>query len=165
MSRLPEDEGYIQAKRLTEILRLRSVGYRPADIGDLLGVEYGGPIGRRMVEKILRDAAEEYRAENQATIARASLEQNERLEWLYSVCARWIEWTRVAEDGVLLPPDEKIIRAAVSILDRQARLLGLDVKTSMGPGASGQDWFASAPIQEVIKRGEQLGFIMPVKFE
>lgn len=151
-----DDQGLMEERRRAEILRLRVVGYNAKEIGDRLDSTFGGPLTRRQVDRVLRDIAEEQRAENEELCAQLRTEQNERLEWLYAVCAK-----RIAE-----APDEKMIRAAVLVLDRQSKLHGLDARgpTAAGSTSRDEEWIKKAPIDQVIKLGEQMGLTMPGKF-
>lgn len=149
-----DDMGVMIERQRAEVLRLRVVGYNSAQIGERLDKLLGGPISRRQVDRILKSIAEEQREENFEYYEQMQSVQVARLEWLYSICAR-----RMEEAGV----DDKLIRAAVMVLDRQAKLLGLDARGPMAAAGSSrdEDWIKKAPIADVIKLGESLGMKLP----
>lgn len=135
--------------------------------------KYG--ISVRQVSRILRAGAEQVRADTAGIVAEQFHLQLARLERLYSIVEMEIQayeeyMIAVREAraaGTNITPvkfDERPFRVAVLIMDRQAKLLGLD-RGGIGPSdRSPTRWLDEAPIEEVVSYAKQLKMNLPTEF-
>lgn len=143
------------AEGVEEILRRRAAGELYPAIAAALGYS------ERHVHRLISEAAERCRRDNAALVAKRFLEHDRRCEHLYDVCLRRIQAQIEAGDF-----DDRVIRAAVTVLDRQARLLGLDASKRVGGGGDGPNaWLDKAPLSDVVREAKILGLELPKEFD
>lgn len=114
----------------------------------------------RHAERLLAEMGEKMRKRNDARVSRRFLEHDARCEHLYSLVVA--EINKQAAAGAF---DEKLIRAAVTVLDRQARLLGLDAVKSTDKRHGPNEWAEEAPLKDVMAEAKRLGLVLPTGFE
>lgn len=153
-------DGDERAARWAEQVRLvldkRATGASWADCGSAVGWSPGHCI------KMVREHATRVRAQNHLLIQQRYLEHDARLEFLYDSVARRIHEMANFPGGPVV--DEKLVRAAVAVLDRQAKLHGLDAVKPAG-GRNNMDWLdESKPIADVLREAEALGLVVPDAF-
>lgn len=149
MTREETEDKLEHAEKLRTILDMRAEGRPWPEIAVRLGVS------ERTCHRVISDAAEQSNARNQSLVDEMRLTHNERCEFLYRRVVEKLN--EQFKEGVL---DEKLLRAAVLVMDRQARLLGLDaVKIK---GVSGRnDWVDELPLSKVISEAERFGIQVP----
>jgi cytosine/adenosine deaminase-related metal-dependent hydrolase len=142
-------------ERTAKVLEYRAQGKTWAETAALLGVTV------RTCHRLVAEEADRVRAEQKRLVSQRILEHDRKLEWLYERLAATIH-----EYATRTPPrvDEKLVRAAVSVLERQAKLLGLDAaKAPAGGGAN--DWMRDdTPLADVIRTAELYGIKIPDTF-
>jgi hypothetical protein len=130
----------------------RCKGENPAVTAARLGIT------GRQAYRILRAAAERTR-DHMVEILEARLaEHDAKCEWLYDVCARKIQ-TLVDKNEF----DANVIRAAIAVLERQAKLLGLD-KTKLKQGPGNADWMDTADDAALVRAADRMGIKLPESF-
>ena len=144
------------------IVDLRICGLSPVEIAKKLTAE-GHSISWNHVQRIIRDAAQESATRLADTVDQRRMEQDKRVELLLSMCMRDIDAARTA-DPVPMKTIETLLRAAVSLFERQARLLGLDANKNQGQG-SRMDWLNDAPFETVVAEAEKYGLVRPGEFK
>lgn len=150
-----DDERELLKERIVE---MRMMGETPAQIAATLTAE-GREVSWQTVQRYIREAAEESAARLAQTIDQRRMEQDRRVEYLLSICMKVLR--EKYANGLSIDKD---MRNAVSLFERQARLLGLDVVRNQGQG-SRLDWIDSAPLQDVMTEAERLGLIQPGEFQ
>jgi hypothetical protein len=140
---------------LERILQLRVLRKSAKDIADTLTREEGYPISWTSVQRMIREAAEECRARHRELADQRFLEQDRTLEVLLGQVMQAMEQAATAGQ----PPDDKLIRAAVALADRQARLHGLD-KARTG-GAVKHDWLDGLSRADLMRTAELYGIKVP----
>lgn len=124
-----------------QILELRAKGYRHSRIAEKLG------INEETVKARLEEAHKAARDRLGDLVNQRQHEHDGRLEWLWSVCAAELEAGNLS-----------MIKSALTILERQSKLLGLDVRPMVGGNGYEDDkWYACAPVQAVLDAGEKMG--------
>lgn len=141
------------AEMIRGLLELRGRGVPTEKAAAQLGIT------PRHAFRLLNEAAREMRAANAEHALRRFAEHDARCEWLYEQCVARIQQS--VEEGAL---DEKAVRAAVTVLERQAKLLGLDMKAGAA-GSNTGEWAVDAPFEDVKKRAAELGLTLPESFK
>lgn len=137
------------AEKTREVFDLRRDGLDAVEIAVRLGC------GVQHVHRIMRTAVDRMRADEQTLIRERFFTHDARLEWLYK---------RLVEQINASPCfDEKLVRAAVTVLDRQARLLGLD-RAKIQQVPESQAWLDKATPEELVRMAEERGLKLPEKF-
>lgn len=134
----------------SHVLHRRMRGERPSDIALALAVPLGdvlactARIAQQVREETVDMAAELYAIANM------------RLEELWRACQRGID--DMVSAGAF---DANVVRAAISVLERQAKMNGLD-RTRGSPRANDPgDWLESATPRELAARAKALGLSIP----
>lgn len=132
----------------------------------------------RQVSRILKDAALAARDRTQEIVAETFFKQVERLEKMfervememqaYEDYMRAVRAAQGGNPGVNVIPvkfDDRPFRVAVMIMDRQAKLLGMDRGAGHDPRRGPADWLDGAPIEQVVDYAKQLKMKIPSEFE
>lgn len=141
-------------EQLEAVLKMRHDGKVLREIATELGVSYTS----------VKSAVATYRVQMSAEMLEVADEyfqlHVDRLEGL---------WARVQKELTALPQfDEKVFKVAIQILERQAKLLGLDRgnRAAGVPRTGGQkDWLAEATPSELIAEIESYGLQVPERFK
>ena len=141
-------------RRDSQIVKMRAQGIPSQRIADELNIDV------QLVYKALREAAEEVRDGMLELVQQRIMEHDTRYEYMYRQVQEKIEQA----DGLDLKEFANLIRAAVAILERQARLLGLDKAVITGVRAE-KDWLESATPKELIDIAKRFDLVIPEKFE
>lgn len=142
------------AELIETILEYRGEGKSVKEISELTGYS------KRHVIRLIAEAAERARKENANLVARRFMEHDLRCEYLLALCSRRLK--QLADLGDF---DEKAVRAAVAVMDRHARLLGLDTIKRKGGRPGENDWIDNAPIKDVLAEAKALGLEIPAAFD
>lgn len=130
-----------------EVIRLKLLGTSSRAIAKSLDIPEAN------VRRLIRQAVETARASERDLILERFHIQDQRLEYLIGKIFAQIE--------AMIDFDERLIRSAILVCDRQAKLLGLDkTKTSIGA-----DWLASAGSDDLIRMARERGIPLPKRFE
>lgn len=109
--------------------------------------------------KLLREAAEAVRDRTLDLIT----ERFAMHDWRYEAMLRQVQ-ARIdacpVEDHIAFAA---LIRAAIAVLERQAKLFGLDRAKNEG-GRNQNDWLDKAPASELVKMAKSLGVTIPAGF-
>lgn len=131
-----------------QVLMLRMDGHEPRDVAIKLGIPYGD------VLTIMARLTANVRKENVGMAEELFMLANMRLERLW----RWVQ----SHLDKMTEFDDKLVRSAVQVLDRQARMNGLDKQTRPGGGgASDADWVDAATPTELDTYLKRQGFSIP----
>lgn len=153
------DSGLALPKRefqIERILRLRAVGFDAREIARKLSDDPEiGKISSVTVARLMGEAAREARERHRELADKRFLEQDATLEYLRSKYMQLVE----SSPGY----DDKLARALVSILERQAKLHGLDRGKANG-GHGGNDWLEEATKDDLLRAAEAYGIRVPEKF-
>ena len=134
-----------------DILRMRSGGLSMVEIAEQTGLSLATVMRR------LKEIADDTRDRHVEIADEMFAVHQARLEALYRKINE-----RIAQLEVF---DDRVFRAAVMVLERQAKLLGLD-REKRDTGRAGQnDWIESATADEVVRRAKELGINVPEKFD
>ena len=148
------------AERRDRIVELRAKGMLPREIGPTVGMT------ENAVYQVLREAAEEVRDRMQERIEQRFMEHDARYEYMYRQVQDKLS-AAVSPDGVALMTLSEyagLLRAAVAILERQAKLLGLDRNPGGAGGQRKGDWLDSATPKQLIDLAAKYGLDTPGKF-
>lgn len=129
-----------------QVLMLRMEGHEPREVALRLGVKYGD------VLSIMARLTKNVREENAGLAEELFMLSNMRLERLW----RWVQ----SHLDKMETFDDKLVRAAVQVLDRQARMNGLDKQTRPG-GQPTDDWVDAATPAEMDAYLRRNGFSIP----
>jgi hypothetical protein len=144
---------------LERILTLRLGGMKPVKIAEKLTAE-GHTISWSHVTRLIREAAADCRERREDLLDQRFMEQDRRVEWLIALCMRKVR--RKAKEGRSI---DALLRIAVSLFERQARLHGMDKDKARGgkPPPDG-NWLDSAPFESVLGEAERIGLVKPGEF-
>lgn len=135
-----------------EVIRRRSAGQNVAEIA----AEMGEP--ERTVYRWIAEATQAVRAENRSFVQEMFLISFHRLERLYEIIEKRL--AKMATDDALFSRD--VFRAAIDVIDRQSKLLGLDRNKV---GSKGRDEFLDgASDADLVAEADRLGIRLPEKF-
>ena len=140
---------------IAEVLRLRVLRKTAKTIADEITAA-GYPIGWCEVQRIVRNEAIEVRRRNAALCDERYAEQDATLEYAIGKVIANLEkcdWL-----------DDKLLRALCVLLDRQAKLHGID-RAKQGGGASKHDWLEGKSHAELMAEAERLGVRVPRPFK
>lgn len=139
-------------ERLFTVISLRAAGVPAKEIADSLGLSVP------RVYQYLAEATTAARERNVDLVEEMFLLHQERLERLFRLAQAHIDKCETFDD--------RAFRVAILILERQARLLGLD-KTPEKPGgkSGGYDWLENSTKEELIAEAERRGLRVPEKFK
>ncbi len=132
----------------SEILRLRMEGETSIDVARMLDLPHS------YVLASLARLTSKAREETQGFAEELFMLANLRLERLWKYTKSHLD---IAESF-----NDRLVRAAVSILERQSRLNGLD-KGGKSAGASADDWVDQAMPKELASYMEQRGYPLGVE--
>lgn len=128
-----------------EVIRRRAAGMGVEQIAVEMGVE------RRTIYRWIAEAANAIRSENKSFTQEQFLINYHRLERLYELIEQ-----KLVEVGF----QRDVFRAAIDILDRQSRMLGLD----RGGPSRGQ-WLETASNDDLVAEARRLGIKIPDNFQ
>lgn len=143
---------------IDRIVTLRLGGMKATKIAEKLTAE-GYPITWSHVTRLIREAAADCRENREDLLDQRFMEQDRRVEWLIALCMRRIR--RKAKDGKSI---DALLRIAVSLFERQAKLHGMDKDKPRGGNPNGQNWLDSAPFESVLGEAERIGLVKPGEF-
>lgn len=127
------------------IVEMRTRGYSPKAIANALGMTTGQVVDR------IRALALEIRAGSRELVANRWLEHERALNHLRAVCQGWVnrmtEW------------DATRITALVKVLERHAKLLGLDVDPRTA--ADNDSWLDDKAPAQLVELAKQLNIPLP----
>lgn len=148
-----DDETQLEwAERLEYVLRQRARGVPVSQIAKELG------LNPRHIFTYLQQAAEDTRTRIQELCDQRFSEHDSRYEYIYRSLV-------VKLESVTDPKDfAAIARAAVTVLERQSRLLGLDRDKPSG-GGNRSDWLDSATPSEILSIAKNYGIAVPEHVE
>lgn len=167
----PRDEhaALLNAERDSEILADARRGLSLNAIAQKHGVSAS------TVQRALKQAAELVRANQKQIAAQVFQRQHDRLEHLYFVANLHIEeYEKYMVERALgtrdpsLPPiqfDDRPFRICVMIMERQAKLHGMDVGASPHAKSGAMGWLNDAPIEQVVEYAKQLKMKTPTMFD
>lgn len=156
MSATPDDVIAAQAQKVLDLL---AEGKTHVEIAKLLGLSV------RQVATRVREVVAEARENARDHVNLRFTQHDERLEYLYKMCLKRINAMNLrqnADDEWGF--DDKAVRAAVAVLDRQARLLGLDRTVNTG-GQNFNSWLDNQSGADLERLAVQYGIDLPKKFE
>jgi hypothetical protein len=170
----PANRALEQSARDRLIVDLATRGVSVGQIADHPDVR----LSTRQVSRVLAEAATLVRSQTSSIVAQKFHMQLERLERLYGVvelAVQQYERSMLAslapttEGGAAPPPPEKFddrpFRVLVMIMERQAKLLGMDRGTTAMKDRSPTQWLSEAPLSEVVDYAKQLKMNIPTQFE
>ncbi len=131
------------------IVEMKAQGHTHKEIAAELGI----PV--RTVADRLKDAAMDARRRVAEVAEERAAMQDARVEWLIQKVSEMIR-----TDGAVF--DEKKWKVAIQLLERQAKLFGIDRAKDAGDRAG--DWLSSATEQTLRDEAEKLGLKIPEKF-
>lgn len=141
-------------EQVHKLLEYRAQGLNTKQAAEKVGVS------PQHAAKLIADAVAHVRENTDNLVQQRILEHDAKLEWMYNECAKQMQ--RLAELNAF---DDKVLRAAVSILDRQAKLWGLD-KAKQGTGGSSRlDWLDTASSAALMAEAERYGIKIPEPFK
>lgn len=152
----PVEADVLREERLRTVLELRAQGTPWKAIAEKLDMT------ERHLLRLVQEATAEMRRKNRELSEQRFLEHDARLEWLYGVVASRIHAYATSDPPVV---DEKLVARAVNILERQAKLHGLDKKA--GRESEGKNHYLDddRTIGDVLKDAKALGVEIPAEFE
>lgn len=133
---------------------LRRVGFSRQEIATAMGLDIS------TVERLLSKVLKELQVANASRAEEAYQLQDMRLEELY----RRVHELIVKAEGF----DDRLFKTAITILERQAKLLGLDKTTRSSPvklAARDQKWMDEATPSELVAEVESYGIEVPARFK
>ncbi len=142
-----------------KIMDMRLTGCKPEKIAARLTAA-GHPITWTHVARLIREAAADCRANHQELLDQRFLEQDRRVEYLIAMAMRRVR--RAAKKG---QPFVAMLKAAISLFERQAKLHGLDLHTARGVNQQKDNWLDSAPFESVLNEAERIGLVAPGEFD
>lgn len=140
------------SEHLSLILDGRAEGKPIEKIADEIG------ISRTHAFRLMQGAIADARVENSLRVQQRAYEHDLRCELLYSLAIEHA--IRVSKAGDFSPD---AVRLALSVLERQAKLWGLDRKTEKGKNGMA-DWSDKASLDDLIREAKRLGVTVPEKF-
>jgi AraC-like DNA-binding protein len=148
---IPEDlkgiKSYVTAFERQQCIDLKTRGWSSRDIAKEVN------LSEQTVRRLIRAAVEEARAEEKETIFERYHLQDARIEYLIKYVMGYIN---AAQEF-----NADLIRSAVALFDRQAKLHGLDKQKTAGS----LDWLAAAPPDELVRLARERGITLPEKFD
>lgn len=147
------------AERNARILEAAVKGRKYLDIAADFGLSLD------QIHRVINAAAREVKERSVELVQAAYWLQIERVERLYKLVEIELQrWERAATEGGLVKFDDRPFRVAVSLFERQAKLMGFDRdKAMVARGPSG--WISEAPIEEVEAYAKQLKMNVPTQFQ
>lgn len=144
---------------LFDCLQLYAIGYGSGRIAKEL-TETGkyGDVNHELVQVTIREAAADMRKRNEELVEEARMQQDAAIMRLHAAC---IESMR-GEDGNLFF-SEKAIKCLIMLMERRARLLGLD-KSPLPVRAGAFSWLDKASPDELIAAAAKYGVKVPQPF-
>ncbi len=142
------------AEQVLRLLQFRAQGKSTKQAAELMG------INRQHAQFLIREAIADVNKAQADLIAQRRIEHDAKLEHMYSICA--MKMQRMFDDPDLF--DDRVLRAAVMVLDRQAKLWGLD-KGSTAGGANRTEWLANASSADIVREAEEYGLKIPEEFK
>lgn len=143
------------------VIDLRSQGLSVPKIVKRLAKE-GTPLVAVTVYQLINEYAQSVRESILELGTNRFAEADARLEYLYRQVVRRLRKAAVAPEC----DDAKyaaLIRAALAVLERQARLLGLD-KTKERGGTGNSDWLEGKTPAQLVQLAGQWGIQLPERF-
>ena len=141
--------GDVEAFQRVEIIQHKRDGWTNREIAEAVG------LGEDQVRRVIRQAVDAARADERQLVQERYHLHDERLEFLYAQVMKALHAAVVFDD--------KIIRAAIMILERQARLHGLDKTRTQASGAFG--WLETASPDELVRLAKERGIALPATFQ
>lgn len=112
-----------------EMLRLREAGLSYDEIAQRMGLKY-----RSTPERIIKRALDKREAEAVETVRKLEVARLDRMLDGLTADAKYDEDGKIVSGGAF-DGDPKAVAAAVKLMERRARLLGLDMPVSAQPTA------------------------------
>lgn len=137
--------------RNARIVKLRTEGKTPHETATLVGCDV------RTVYRVIKDEADRCRAATGDLVDEMFMLHQERLERMWAAAQK-----RLDELSPLAPAADwcAAVRAAIMIMERQSRLLGLDRERNLG-GANKADWLDGASEEELRATASRYGLHVP----
>lgn len=146
------------AQQTEQVLAWIAEGLPHSEIAVKLGVKVA------VVATRIREVIAQAREHAREHVQKRFTQHDERCEYLYKVCLKRINSMHlrqnVADEWGF---DDKAVRAAICVLDRQAKLLGLDRGGHVG-GPNFNSWLDNQSGVELEKLAAQYGIDLPKKF-
>lgn len=139
------------------VLKMLARGETNVKIGEALGITTKQAAAR------VKEVVEQAREDSRAHVLKRFTQHDERCEYLYKVCLKRINKMNLKHQDGEWDFDDKAIRAAVAVLDRQARLLGLDKSVNTG-GQNFNAWLDNQSGADLERLARQYGIDLPEKF-
>lgn len=121
----------------------------------------------KVVATRVREVVAEARADARAHVQKRFTQHDERLEFLYKCCLKRINAMNLRQNANPNNEwgfDEKAVRAAVCVLERQARLLGIDKNVSVG-GPNFNGWLDNQSGADLERLALSYGIDLPKPFD
>lgn len=141
-----------RAQNTRDVLDKLALGYGATKIAAELGLSID------VVREITREAAAQLQKDNAEHVSEAFMQQDEAIMYLYRRCIEEIQASSVFP--------EKAIVCAIKLMERRARLLGLDkAGPQAGRGGGGFSWLRGNESQsELAAMAKELGIAVPQPF-
>jgi hypothetical protein len=136
------------------VLRMLAQGQNNVQIAEALGIT------ARQAAARIKEVVDQAREDAAAHVKLRFTQHDERCEYLYRCCLKRINSANLKHSGEF---DDKAIRAAVAVLDRQARLLGLDRTANTG-GQNFNVWLDNQSGADLERLARQYGIEIPRPF-
>lgn len=133
------------ARMESEILTRRMQGERSDEIATAMQVPHGNVLAA------IARLTEQARQESADMAAELFMLANLRLEKLWRTVQKWLDAMETFDD--------KLVRCAVSVLERQAKMNGLDKQGSRF--VADDEWIDNATPAEVVAHAKKLGLSLP----
>lgn len=136
------------------VLNMLAQGKNNVQIGEALGIT------ARQAAARIKEVVDQAREDAQAHVKLRFTQHDQRCEYLYKMCLKRINSAHLKHSGGF---DDRAIRAAVAVLDRQARLLGLDKSANTG-GQNFNVWLDNQSGADLERLARQYGIDLPQPF-
>ncbi len=128
-----------------DVLNLRMKGVTPSEVAGKLNV----PLA--MVLGAIASLTEDARQENAGIAAELFMLSNLRTEQLWAHVQKWLDAAQSFDD--------RLVKCAIAVLERQAKLNGID--RAGGKTVTDSDWIDQASPAEVVAYAKRLGITFP----
>lgn len=158
----PDDpeRGFDWAVRLERIVTYRAQGLGATKIVERLRDEHNERVSVDYVNQMLREYTEKVRDDLVQLGQTRFAEHDARCEYLYSMIQE-----KLLNDKLCNKQFSALVIAAVRILERQARLHGIDRQAQGAGGGQRNAWLEHATPEELARIAKKYGLPVPARFE
>lgn len=146
------DKALAYVARRDRVIKARALGKTSQEIADEEGIHPSS------VDTLVREAAAEVRAKTNDFVEERFAMHDARYEYLYKIVQKKLDDASLAD----LHAFAGLVRAAISVLERQSKLWGLD--RAKPDGGKGRNWLDDASPAQLVKMAGEMGLTLPDKF-